>query len=58
MSACRTLPPPSQTPLPRLQVGELGSRLHRACEAQYLAAMGLLRDISRHASTLARCYWQ
>lgn len=40
------------------QVGELAAAMHRGSEAQYLAAMGLLADISLCANTVARAFWR
>ncbi|PRW61087.1 hypothetical protein C2E21_0662 [Chlorella sorokiniana] len=40
------------------QVGELASRVHSACEQQYLATMGLLLDMQRAVNPVVRAFWR
>jgi len=40
------------------QVGELASRMHGACEQQYLATMGLLLDMQRAVNPVVRAFWR
>lgn len=39
-----------------VQVGELASHMHSACEQQYLATMGLLLDMQQAVNPVARAF--
>ena len=55
-----TMVPHHPTPHCRctVQVAAVASHLHHACSEHYLAYMGLLSEVSAHASVVLRALWQ